>query len=1012
MSDSSQPPRSTQGFASGQGGGSPPTGIVTFLFTDIEGSTRLLQQLGESYADVLAQQRKLLRAAFNERGGHEIDTAGDGLFVAFHRATQAVEAAIEAQRAIASHSWPENAPVRVRMGLHTGEAVLTSEGYIGLDVHRAARICSAGHGGQILLSQTMRDLVENDLLEGMSLRNLGEHRLKDLQHPEQVSQLVTSDLPADFPSLKSLDTLPNNLPLQLTSFIGREKEIAEVNQLFTNTRLLTLTGSGGCGKTRLGLQVVADLLEEFPDGVWVVELAPLSDPSLVTQEVASTLGIREESDELLTGSPLIGGRSPGVISHPSGVDSLLNRLTDYLKSKQILLFLDNCEHLIEACIKLVDVLLHSCPNLKILVASREALGIAGESTYRVPSLSLPDPKNLPPVEEGLVSALNTFESVRLFTDRVLAGVSTFTVTDDNAPAVAQICYRLDGIPLAIELAAARVKVLSVEQITKRLGDRFRLLTGGSRTALPRQQTLRATIDWSYNQLEKKERVLFNRTSVFMGGWTLEAVETICSNERIEEYEVLDTLTSLVEKSLLVAEERKGEQRYILLETVRQYGRDKLLESGEAEGLRDRHLEWYLSLAERAQPELRGPDQGVWLDRLELEQDNMRMALEWSFTEEGNLETGLRLADALLRFWIARGVVYLGEWDRWFERALEKSRDESASVRAKVLLFGGRGITIFQEDYERAEPLLEGSLTLYRELGDKKGIADSLKWLGFLAQKGQSDYERGAALLEESLALYREMGNEEDISGTLGLLAGVALKLGDFGRAAALWDERLALAREVGDKRGVATSLTGLGMVVLVQGDYDRAEALSKESLSLARELRDKKTTAGSLQYLGIIAAYYREDFGRAAALLEQSLSLRRELGKKWAIPILLNCLGFVALSQGNYGRAEMSYKESLSQYQEKRDERGIGLSLKGLAFVAGAQGEVERGARLFGAAEALREAPGFPLPPYDHPEYDRREAAVRAEMGEKAFEVAWAEGRKMSLEEAVALALKEGGTDG
>ena len=941
-----------------------PTGTVTFLFTDIEGSTRLLQQLGDRYADVLAEHQRLLRAAFQENGGREVDTQGDAFFYAFDRARDSVLEATNAQKAINGHSWPDGVSLRVRMGLHTGEPIRTEAGYVGMDVHRSARICSAGHGGQILLSQATRVLVENDLPEGVNLRDLGEHRLKDLQHPEQVFQLVTSDLPTDFPSLKSLDTLPNNLPRQLTSFIGREREIEEVKNLLSTTYLLTLTGSGGCGKTRLGTQVLADLLEEFPDGVWVVELAALSDPALITQEVASILGVREESGALLMDER--GQEEPTSQSSP-----LLSRLTDYLQSKQLLLMLDNCEHLIEACSTLSDALLHSCPNLKILVASREALGIGGESTFRVPSLSLPDPKSLPPVAN-----LTMFESVRLFIDRAIAGVSTFRVTDDNAPSVAQICHRLDGIPLAIELAAARVKVLSVEQITKRLDDRFRLLTGGSRTALPRQQTLRAMIDWSYNHLSEKESVLFNRLSVFMGGWMLEAVEAVCSDGRIEEYEVLDILTSLVDKSLIVAEERKGEQRYSLLETVRQYGRDKLLESGEGEGLRDRHLDWFLGLAEKSEPELEGPDQVEWLDRLELEHDNLRAALEWSLGSEGkqgglpSAERGLRLAGALGRFWAMHG--YYNEGYRWLNEALAKSTKSASSsaedfekiksTQAKALYWAGM-MLYGKSDYGRAEALYKESLALYQELEDKGGIGYSLILLGIISWR-QGDFVRGRELIEEGLSTFREVGDKQGIAFSLFLLGHNVSEQGDHERALALIEEGLALNRELGNTSGIMRSLGNLGRVVWRQGDQKRAKELCEEGLSLSRELGTKRFTAQILHILGLVALG-QDDPDQATGLLKESLILYRDLGIK----------------------------------------HFIAQCLAGFAGVAVVQGGPERSVRLLGAAEGIREAIGASLTPAEQVEVDDYLAAVRAELDEKAFTAAWAQGRAMSLEEAVEYAL-------
>ncbi len=556
------------------------TGTVTFLFTNIEGSTELLQRLDDRrYGEVLAEHQRLLRAAFQEEGGQEMDTQGDAFFVAFPRASNAVAAAVAAQLAITAHPWPEGVQVRVCIGLHTGEATIADSRYVGLNVHRAARICAAGWGGQILVSRATRDVVTHDLPPGVILRGLGEHRLKDLQRLEEIFQLLHPDLPTDFPPLRSLDVLPNNLPHQVTSFIGREWEMAEVKRLLPTTRLLTLTGPGGCGKTRLALQVAADLLEEFANGVWLAELAALSDSALVPQAVASALGVREE---------------PGR--------SLLATLADYLQPKQLLLVLDNCERLIGACAPLAAALLRACPSLKILALSWEVLGIAEEVTYHVPALSLPDLRRLPSLEH-----LTQYEAVRLFIERAADALPTFAVTNQNARAVAQVCYRLDGIPLAIELAAARVKVLSVDQIAGRLDDRFRLLTSGSRAAPPRLQTLRATMDWGYDLLSEKERMVLRRLAVFAGGWTLAAAEAVCAGDRVEGFEVLDLLTRLVNKSLVSAEEQGEETHYRMLETVRQYAREKLLESGEADVVRGRHRDWDQRMAERADPELHGPN---------------------------------------------------------------------------------------------------------------------------------------------------------------------------------------------------------------------------------------------------------------------------------------------------------------------------------------------------------------------------------------------------------------------
>ena len=992
-----------------------PTGTVTFLFTDIEGSTALLQHLGDQrYAGVLAEHRHILRAAFQGGGGHEIDTQGDAFLIAFGSAQDAVVTAVAAQRAINAHPWPEGAPIRVRMGLHTGEPTIAASSYVGLDVHRAARIMSAGYGGQILLSQATHDLIEQDLSGGLMLRDLGEHRLKDLTRPEHVFQIVIPDLLADFPPLKTLDVISNNLPVQLTTFIGREREIEDIKHLLTSTRLLTLMGAGGAGKTRLAIQVAADLIEQFQKGVWLIELAPLADAGLVVQTVASTFEVRE-----------VAGRS------------LLDVLVDYLQSKPLLLVLDNCEHLVEACAHLASALLRACPNLKILATSREALGIAGEVTYRVPPLSRPDPRRVQSLEQ-----LTQFESVRLFVERGVYSQPRFALTDVNARAVAHICHQLDGIPLAIELAAARVKVLTVDQIAVRLDDRFRLLIGGSRTGLPHHQTLRAAMDWSYDLLSEQERTLLRRLSVFAGGFHLEAVEAVCAGDGVHADGVLDLLANLVDKSLVTAEGLDGEIRYRLLETIRQYSLEKLEESGEVAGMRGRHLDWYLGLAERAEPQLQGLDQVGWLERLEMEHDNLRAALEWTKVEASGTEVGLRLTGALHRFWAMRG--YLSEGREWLERVVERSTGASP-VRARAI-YGTGDLAFNQGDYGRAETLCEESLRLYRELDDKVGIALSLNVLALL-NRMQGDYARAAALLEESLTLCRGLGRRWILAETLYILGLTVRRQGDYERANALLEESLTLWRQTGDKWGLARSLGSLGVVARLQGDYERARALHEESLTLSEELGLKSETAERLLSLGTVAQN-QGDFARATALYEECLLLSRELGyklpaaasllnlgivshyqgdnerakklvedakallvvlgAKQQIAVCLITLGIVAHAQGDGERAIALDRESLALYRELGDKRGIAECLECFARVGAMATQAVRAAWLFGAAEALREAIKAPMPLSDRAAYDLSVAAVRNLLGEEVFTSAWASGRKMSLEEAINEAMRIG----
>jgi predicted ATPase/class 3 adenylate cyclase len=562
--------------------GTLPTGTVTFLFTDIEGSTQLWEKNPEAMKDALAKHDLILREAIESNNGQVIKSTGDGVHSVFETAIDAVHATLSSQRNFQASI--NDIQIKVRMGLHTGEAELRAADYHGQALNRASRIMAAGSGGQILLSSVTAELAREHLPADVSLLDLGEQRLKDLIRPERIFQVLAPDLPKDFPALKSLNSLPNNLPPQLTSFIGREREMQEAKKLLGSARLLTLIGPGGTGKTRLSLQVAADQLSDFKDGVWLVELAPLTDPAFIISTIADVLGMHEV---------------PGV--------SLMNVVMDYLRAKQLLLILDNCEHLIEESAQLADQLLHACLQLKIIASSREALGIAGETVYRVPSLSLPDRSS---------NALMDFESTRLFIDRATKAEPRFHLTDHNASSIAQICYRLDGIPLAIELAAARVKLFTPEQISERLDDRFKLLTGGSRTALPRQQTLRALIDWSYQSLNETEQRALRRLAVFSGGWTFEAAEAV-----VGESDTMDGLLGLVNKSLVNVDEQNGKSRYRFLETIRQYAMEKLLESGEAIEVRNRHLDYFLESTKQApQSEERIfgvlPDDTEWLDRME------------------------------------------------------------------------------------------------------------------------------------------------------------------------------------------------------------------------------------------------------------------------------------------------------------------------------------------------------------------------------------------------------------
>lgn len=730
---------------------------------------------------------------------------------------------------------------------------------------------------------------------------------------------------------KDFATSPNNLPLQVNRFIGRERELTAVRGLLVTTRLLTLTGAGGSGKTRLALQVATDLLAEFTHGVWWVDLAALSDPLLVPQAIASVVGIPERAGCTVT-----------------------EALAEALRPKHLLLVLDNCEHLLTACVPLIETLLHTCAHLRVLVTSREALTITGETIWLVLPLCVPEPYQQQPVD-GLL----TYEAVQLFVERARSVLPSFMLTKENAASVVQMCRRLDGIPLAIELAAARMRALAVEQIVARLADAYRLLTGGSRAALPRQQTLRAAMDWSYALLSAHEQACFRRLSVFAGSFSLEAAEAICAGEPDEAYDVLDVLSSLIDKSLVLMEQRSGEARYRLLETIRQYGQDKLQEEAEAATVRRNHRDWYARLAEQAEPETLQARQKSVFDRLEVEHENLRAALGWSL-EQQEAETAAQIGAAISRFWLLRG--YMSEGRRWLERALSGFSEKNA-VRVKALNVAAM-LASLQDDNNTARTLVEESLELSRELAERKQTGYALYILGRLARI-EGNYAGAVTFLEESLALFRELTQKDDM----------ALVLSDF------------------------------GLTVLYLGDYERAIALCEQSLALSRELGDLRSIASWLANLAMVT-FARGDARRATDLCDESLAIRKALGYKGGCAHTLAILGRIALDQGAYERATACYQESLILRQEIGEKEGIATALEGLAAVTGMQGQPVSAARLCGSAESLRTLLGAPLTPIDRPYYEQTVAAIRAQLDEPTFLKAWTTGQAMTLEEAIAEAVQ------
>ena len=915
-----------------------PTGTVTFLFTDIEGSTQLWERQPDAMRPALARHDDLLRSAIGRRGGHVFKTIGDAFCAAFASAPTALAAALDAQRALETEPWVTDTPLRVRVALYSGAAEERDGDYFGQALNRVARLLSAGHGGQVLLSQTAQELTRDGLPPSAALLDLGEHSLKDLGRPERVFQLLAPGLPRDFPPLRSLSNpaLRNNLPQQISSFVGRAEEVAQVEALLAKTRLLTLTGMGGTGKTRLALQAAANLLTGEGDGVWLVELAPLADPALVPQAVAQALGVRE-----VPGMPI--GRT----------------LTGALQAKRLLLVLDNCEHVLDACASLTSDLLRACPQVHVLATSREALGIAGEQTFRVPSLSLPEKKAR---TAGDVAGC---EAVHLFAERARQAQPSFAVTDENAAAVAAVCRRLDGIPLALELAAARVRAISVEEISARLGSRFRLLTGGSRTALPRQQTLRALIDWSYDLLQLPEKAVLARLSVFAGDWSLEAAEAVCVGDEVEDWEVLDLVTALADKSLLAVEQRGERMRYRLLESVRQYAADRLLEGGGGAAARARHRDHFLALAEEADAGTRGPEQATWLDRLESEHDNLRAALDWCREDESGAEPGLRLARALYRFWRVRGHLAEGR-----ERLAVATGHPGA----------------------RAYPLERAS---------------ALRFASGLEQV-QGNLAAARALAEEALALFESTDDARGGAGVLLTLGNVALMQDDLAGARAYYERGLPLYRRFGEQAGIARALTNLGVVMQAQGDLVGAVLVCEESLAFFRERGDTESTARVLGSLAEIA-YTRGEDAEARVRLEEALALFRQIGARNGTLVGYLCLlGLVALRQEGGAEARTWMAEGLALAGEIGDGLHGAEALEAWAKLCLAGGQAARAARLLGSASQARRTLGLPRDAASRAALEVDVQTAQAVLGDEAFGLAWAEGEGLTWGQAVERALADG----
>ena len=796
---------------------------LVVLFTDIEGSTRLWEQHPDRMAAALACHDALVRTLVEAHHGTLVKMIGDGAHAVFDDAHDALLAALQLQQSVVDPAATAGVTLKVRCGLHAGVVEQRDNDYFGTAVNRASRITSVAHGGQLLLSSAVADRVGERLPAQTSLRDLGSVRLRDLARPEHVYQLLHPDLRQDFPALRSLEATPNNLPQQVTSFVGHERELADVRELLGETRLLTLVGMGGIGKTRLSLQVAADVLDDYPDGVWFVELAAVADPRRVPEAVATVVGVMEDA-----GRPV--------------VEALVRYVTD----RQLLLILDNCEHVIGACAALAKALLQAGSRLKILTSSREQLRVAGETTYAVPALALPD------LRDGIASdAVQRNDAVRLFAERAAAVRPAFRIAADNETVVAQICRRLDGIPLAIELAAARINALTVEAIAERLGDRFSLLTRGSRTALPRQRTLRALIDWSHDLLDDAEQALFARLSVFAGGMTLDAVEAVGAGEGSDATQVLDLLVALVEKSLVELD--AGGARYRMLEIVREYAQQKLGASADGDATRTRHLAFFLRLAERAQPELWGPAQGEWLRRLDPDRDNFLAALAWCDRADDGAVHGLRMVNALQLYWLPRGLIELGY--RLTAEALDREGARQRDLHRSSAQYAASQLAYFMGSYEAARRHGEECLSIAREFGVKVRAAAALLLLGY-ASDALGEPATAQRQFEESAALAREVGDRSRLSFALNALAGHHQERRDLNTAETLFEEALALARELNDQESVAIGLPNLARLLVERGAADRARVLLREGVSIACAIGSARAVQNVLEVAAGLAVLH------------------------------------------------------------------------------------------------------------------------------------------------------------
>ncbi len=942
-----------------------PEGTLTFVFTDIEGSTSLLHKFGELYANILEQHNTIIRECCESHGGNVVDHQGDSFFMVFQNAKTAIISCIEAQRRFFGNKWPSDIEVRVRMAIHTGEAKLTPMGYVGVDVHRGARLSKVAHGGQILISSPVFELLRNDIPPGIALKDLGLHKLKDMPEEQHLYQVVCPDLLEEFPPLRTIDYGHTNLPKFLTNFIGHEEELKELKTILPTCRLITLTGVGGVGKTRLAVQLASDIFHDFKDGIWFVDLSILKDPAMLEQCVTFNLKIREEAGK-----------------------SLQQVLLERIGEREMLIIMDNCEQVAEHCAKLTSLMLKGCPDIKIIATSREVLGVEGEVVWRVSHMALPEADS----DEGFEKRTSN-EALRLFEDRAASNKAGFKITKNNIEVIENICRKLDGNPLAIELAAARIIVLTPGQIVERLSECLKLLGKGTKTSSPRQQTLRAVMDWSYDILPDKEKALFRRLSVFLGSFTLEAVEKICSDEELPEPEVLDLLGQLANKSLLVVNEKKGVIRYRLLETIRQYAVEKLKDAFEHVVTRDKHLNYFLDYAQKNEKELIGQNQTFWLNSFELEHDNFNVALQRTLDTK-NYEKGLKLANAIEALWFYHG--HFNEGRTWLDKLMDSSQELSLPLMADALKHSAT-MAKKQHDIKNSRLFFEQSLTLFKKLDDKPSILEIMLKLGDIAMQ-EGKYDESLDYLKKSMAVAQAMGSKPGMTVVLESLGTVYTEMGDYEQAEKFLLEAHTQSKTLKSRNTYASILRYLGYLSEKKNEVDQAAFYYNESLSIYYQIDSKDVISYLLCRIGATSRKLKK-FDVARLQINEALQIARKIKNRRWEALCMAETGCLEMDLGNFKKAAICFAKAYQLFNELDDKINVLWILELMVFLAVRTEKYENATELFGFIDNIRTQNGWSLRS-PRALFDEYLGKVSEVLPEDKFNKHWEDGKNLDISQA------------